>query len=52
MDMGNKEPIHAGGRFGALTFRFPCVGIAATIVAYFSRRYFEEPFLRLKNRMT
>ena len=46
------QPIHAGGRFGALTFRFLCAGIAATVVAYFSRRYFEEPFLRLKNRMT
>jgi peptidoglycan/LPS O-acetylase OafA/YrhL len=32
--------------------RMAIVGTASVIAAYLSRRYFEEPFLRLKNRMS
>lgn len=46
------QPVRTAGRFGALALRFLCAGIAATVIAYLSRRYFEEPFLRLKNRLT
>jgi peptidoglycan/LPS O-acetylase OafA/YrhL len=39
------------GHFSLIVLRF-CVGGMATIaVAYLSRWYFEEPFLRLKNRL-
>jgi peptidoglycan/LPS O-acetylase OafA/YrhL len=32
--------------------RMICAGLAAIALAYFSRKYFEEPFLRLKDRWT
>jgi peptidoglycan/LPS O-acetylase OafA/YrhL len=32
--------------------RMICAGLAAIVLAYLSRKYFEEPFLRLKNRWT
>jgi peptidoglycan/LPS O-acetylase OafA/YrhL len=32
--------------------RFALAGSLAVIVAYLSRRFFEEPFLRLKDRLT
>jgi peptidoglycan/LPS O-acetylase OafA/YrhL len=38
------------GRGGLLLLRFLGVGGVATGLAYLSRRYFEEPFLRIKNR--
>ena len=38
------------GRFGLIAFRFVCVGGVATALAYLSRRFFEEPFLHLKDR--
>lgn len=46
------QPISAFGPFGALTLRFLCAGAAATLLAYLSRKNFEEPFLRLKKRLT
>ncbi len=40
------------GNFSLIVLRF-CVGGAATVaVAYLSRWYFEEPFLRLKDRLS
>ncbi len=30
--------------------RFAIAGTLATVIAFFSRKYFEEWFLRLKNR--
>jgi peptidoglycan/LPS O-acetylase OafA/YrhL len=39
-----------GGQLGLITLRFVCVGGAATALAYLSRRFFEEPFLHLKDR--
>ena len=38
------------GDFKIMTMRFLVYGISATAIAYLSRRYFEEPFLRLKDR--
>src|SRR6266480_2088901 len=38
------------GRFELITLRFICVGGVATALSYLSRRFFEEPFLRLKDR--
>jgi peptidoglycan/LPS O-acetylase OafA/YrhL len=38
------------GRFGVMTLRFVIAGGVAILVAAISRRYFEEPFLRLKER--
>lgn len=38
------------GHFGVTTVRFLVCGGAAIFVAYMSRRYFEEPILRLKDR--
>jgi len=38
------------GRFGAISFRFCCAAWTAIILSYLSRRYFENPVLRLKNR--
>jgi peptidoglycan/LPS O-acetylase OafA/YrhL len=40
----------SGGRFGLITLRFVCAGGVATLLAYLSRRFFEEPFLHLKDR--
>jgi peptidoglycan/LPS O-acetylase OafA/YrhL len=40
----------AGGRMGLLLLRFICAAGLASISAFLSRRYFEEAFLRLKNR--
>lgn len=40
----------SSGHFGIMTARFAiCLGVA-TALAFFSRRYFEEPFLALKKR--
>jgi peptidoglycan/LPS O-acetylase OafA/YrhL len=39
-----------GGRMGALLLRFICAAGLASIAAFLSRKYFEAPFLRLKNR--
>src|SRR5579864_2458270 len=39
------------GRFPELCIRFICGSCGAITVAYFSRVYFEEPFLRLKDRL-
>lgn len=41
-----------GTRFRFMVLRFAIVAVAATGLAYLSRRYFEERFLRLKNRFT
>jgi peptidoglycan/LPS O-acetylase OafA/YrhL len=41
-----------GGRMGSLLLRFICAAGLASISAFLSRRYFEAPFLRLKNRWT
>ena len=38
------------GRFGLITLRFICAAGVATALSYLSRRFFEEPFLRLKDR--
>jgi len=38
--------------FLGLTIRFAVVGAAAVLFSYLSRRFLEEPFLRLKNRWT
>jgi peptidoglycan/LPS O-acetylase OafA/YrhL len=38
------------GRFGLVTLRFVCVAGVATALSYLSRRFFEEPFLNLKDR--
>jgi peptidoglycan/LPS O-acetylase OafA/YrhL len=35
-----------------LWLRFTIVGLIAVVISYLSRRYFEEPFLRLKDRFT
>lgn len=40
----------AGGNMERLVLRFICAAGLATLSAFLSRRYFEEPFLRLKNR--
>lgn len=40
----------AGGSIEHLLLRFICAAGLASISAFLSRRYFEEPFLRLKNR--
>jgi peptidoglycan/LPS O-acetylase OafA/YrhL len=40
----------SGGRMGPLLLRFICAAGLASISAFLSRRYFEAPFLRLKNR--
>jgi peptidoglycan/LPS O-acetylase OafA/YrhL len=40
------------GHFGIMTMRFAVAGLAATGLAFLSRRYFEGPFLRLKTRFT
>jgi len=40
----------ASGRFGLIILRFACVAGVATAVSYLSRRRYEEPFLRLKER--
>jgi peptidoglycan/LPS O-acetylase OafA/YrhL len=39
------------GRFGVMVFRFLIVGSLSIGLAYVSRRYYEEPFLRLKDRV-
>jgi len=41
-----------GHRFGALCVRFVCAASVAVIIAYVSRRWFENPFLRLKDRLS
>jgi peptidoglycan/LPS O-acetylase OafA/YrhL len=38
------------GHFGVMTVRFIIAGGVAILLARLSRRYFEEPFLRLKDR--
>jgi peptidoglycan/LPS O-acetylase OafA/YrhL len=40
----------AGGRFGLMVLLFSIAAGFTVAVAYLSRRYFEEPFLRLKRR--
>ena len=40
----------SGGIMGTLLLRFICAAGLASISAFLSRRYFEAPFLRLKNR--
>jgi peptidoglycan/LPS O-acetylase OafA/YrhL len=40
----------ASGRFGLIILRFVCVAGVATALFYLSRRFFEEPFLHLKDR--
>jgi peptidoglycan/LPS O-acetylase OafA/YrhL len=39
------------GRFPELCIRFICSSCVAVVVAYFSRVYFEQPFLGLKGRL-
>ena len=36
--------------FSAICLRFAVAGVAAVLVAWLSRRYFEEPFLRWKEK--
>jgi peptidoglycan/LPS O-acetylase OafA/YrhL len=38
------------GHFGCLVLQFLCAGLLAIVVAALSRRYFEEYFLRLRDR--
>jgi peptidoglycan/LPS O-acetylase OafA/YrhL len=38
------------GHFSIVLVRFAVAGGAAILIAYLSRRFFEEPFLRLKDR--
>ena len=40
----------SGGRFGVMVFRFSIAGSFTVAIAYLSRWYFEEPFLRMKGR--
>ena len=40
------------GHFGLVVMRFLVAGSAAVGLAFLSRRYFEESFLKLKNRLT
>src|SRR5207244_838912 len=40
----------SSGRFGVMVIRFGIASSVAILVAALSRRYFEEPFLRLKRR--
>jgi peptidoglycan/LPS O-acetylase OafA/YrhL len=39
-------------RMGSLSLRFICAAGLASVVAFLSRKYFEGPFLRLKNHWT
>jgi peptidoglycan/LPS O-acetylase OafA/YrhL len=50
--LGNLWPqLPAGiGHFGIMTLRFAIYTSCATGLAFLSRRYFEEPFLRMKDR--
>jgi peptidoglycan/LPS O-acetylase OafA/YrhL len=50
--MGRYFPtLKHGTGFGALWLRFFCAASVATLLAYASRRWFENPFLRLKDRL-
>jgi peptidoglycan/LPS O-acetylase OafA/YrhL len=40
------------GRMGLMSSRFICAAGLASMAAFLSRKYFEGPFLRLKNRWT
>jgi peptidoglycan/LPS O-acetylase OafA/YrhL len=40
------------GHFSIVLARFAVAGCTAILIAYLSRRFFEEPFLRLKDRWT
>lgn len=40
----------SSGHFGLMTARFAVCGLVATGLAFVSRRYFEQPFLRMKGR--
>ena len=40
----------AGGRFGVMILQFGIAVSFTVVIAYLSRRHFEEPFLRLKRR--
>jgi peptidoglycan/LPS O-acetylase OafA/YrhL len=40
------------GKMALLSVRFICAAGLASMAAFFSRKYFEGPFLRLKNRWT
>lgn len=42
------DPRH--GTYAAIAFRVLFAGGAAVLIAYLSRRYYEDPFLRLKSR--
>ena len=41
---------HGAGHFSIMAFRFVIVASVAIAVSYLSRHYYEEPFLRLKDR--
>jgi peptidoglycan/LPS O-acetylase OafA/YrhL len=41
---------HTRGSFAVVLLRFALAATLATTVAYLSRRYYEEPFLRLKHK--
>jgi len=41
----------SAGRFGVIVLRFGVASAVAILVAALSRHYFEEPFLRLKDRL-
>lgn len=45
------EFVPSAGRFGAIAMQFCIAGSLTIGIAYFSRRFFEEPFLRLKDRL-
>ena len=40
----------AAGNFGVMILQFSLAAGFTVVVSYLSRRYFEEPFLRLKRR--
>jgi peptidoglycan/LPS O-acetylase OafA/YrhL len=42
----------ATGRFGLMVLRFGIASAISVSIAWLSRCYFEEPFLRVKQRFT
>lgn len=47
-----SQPLLGMEPWAALWIRFVIAGVAGIVTAYFSRRYFEEPFLHLKDRFS
>jgi peptidoglycan/LPS O-acetylase OafA/YrhL len=47
-----RVPGMGWSKLSDLTFRFACVACVSVLLAYVSRRQFEDRFLRLKNRFS